>query len=117
MAEVLLRWLYALFVGINANFCLKCLITSSEKKDPGLNHGYAYFVKDTNFKKYLQEFLLHISNDISTCNNHDAIKSASARGEKGIAASGVGKVECACHNMKHPLFIGDLQKEEQYVLH
>ncbi|KAG6904713.1 hypothetical protein DXG01_007735, partial [Tephrocybe rancida] len=108
-------WLYALFVGIDANFRLKHLKTSTDERDLGLNCGYAYFVSDTEFKSYLATYGTLIKDDISTCNNHDAIKSASIHGGKGIDASRTGKTECACHNMKRPASIGDLQKGERYV--
>ncbi|KAF8066722.1 hypothetical protein FPV67DRAFT_1768075 [Lyophyllum atratum] len=109
------RWLYALFLGIDANFRLKRLKVSSAEHDPGLNHGYAYFVDDPKFKAYLQHYGPLIPDDISTCSNHDAIKSASIRGGKGVDASGVGKAECARHDMKRPVSVGDLQKGERYV--
>ncbi|KAG6907526.1 hypothetical protein DXG01_008615 [Tephrocybe rancida] len=108
-------WLYSLFVGIDANFRLKRLKTSTDERDPGLNRGYAYFVNDTEFKRYLDTYGEVIPDDISTCNNHDAIKSASIRGGKGIDASGTGKTECARHDMKRPVSVGDLQKGERYV--
>ncbi|KAG6877691.1 hypothetical protein C0992_009434 [Termitomyces sp. T32_za158] len=109
------QWLYSLFLGIDANFRLKRLNVSSQEQDPGLNHGYAYFVEESAFKSYLNRFGTLVPDDISTCNNHDAIKSASIRGGKGIDASGVGKVECARHDMKRPVSVGDLQKGERYV--
>ncbi|KAG6914351.1 hypothetical protein DXG01_000902 [Tephrocybe rancida] len=112
-APLHISWLYALFVGIDANFCLKRLNNSTQEKDPGLNRGHSYFVKEGNFKHYLEEFGPRIADDISTCNNHDAIKSASIQGGKGVEASGVGKTECARHDMKRPLSIGDLQKGER----
>ncbi|KAF8879143.1 hypothetical protein BD779DRAFT_1612947 [Infundibulicybe gibba] len=99
------KWRYALFLGIDANFRLKRLNVSNSERDPGLNHGYAYFVHDTAFKEFLKD----------TCNNHDAIKSASIRGGKGTAASGVGTIECSRHDMKRPVSLGDLQKGERYV--
>lgn len=107
------RWLYALFVGIDANFRLKRLKVSSTDRDPGLNHGYAYFVEDRQFKAYLNEYGPRVPDDVSTCNNHDAIKSASIRGGKGVDASGTGKTECARHDMKRPVSVGDLQKGER----
>ncbi|KAG6895616.1 hypothetical protein C0992_000364, partial [Termitomyces sp. T32_za158] len=109
------HWLYALFLGIDANFRLKRLKSSSDVVDPGLNHGYAYYVENTKFKAYLEEFGTKVEDDVSTCNNHDAIKSASIRGGKGVDASGVGKTECARHDMKRPISVGDLQKGERYV--
>ncbi|KAG6916283.1 hypothetical protein DXG01_007524 [Tephrocybe rancida] len=109
------EWLYSLFVGIDANFRLKRLNVSSEEQDPGLNRGFAYFVENTAFKRHIAKYDKVIKEDTSTCNNHDAIKSASIRGGKGIDASGTGKTECARHDMKRPASVGDLQKGERYV--
>jgi hypothetical protein len=33
----------------------------------------------------------------------------------GLAASGLGAVDCARHDMKRPLAVGDLLKGERYV--
>lgn len=108
-------WLYTLFVGIDANFRLKRLNVSSEARDPGLNHGYAYIVENNAFVKHLSEYDERVPNDKSTCNNHDAIKSSNMRGGKGTAASGLGTTECSRHDMKRPTAVGDLQKGERYV--
>jgi hypothetical protein len=50
------RWLYALFLGIDANFCLKRKNVSNDAVDPDLNKGCAYFVEEKEYKKYLAEF-------------------------------------------------------------
>ncbi|KAF8869244.1 hypothetical protein BD779DRAFT_1614570 [Infundibulicybe gibba] len=100
------RWRHALFLGIDANFRLKRL--NSQPR-------YAYFVHDATFNKFLNEYNKRIPDDTSTCSNHDAIKSASIRGGKGTAASGVGTIECSRHDMKRPVSLGDLQKGERYV--
>ena len=76
--------------------------------DPGLNHGFAYVVENKKFKNYLHEYNNRISDEKSTCNNHDAIKSASMQGGKGTDASGIGTTECSCHDMKQARAIGDL---------
>lgn len=89
---------------------------SSDERDPGLNHGYAYIVEHQSFEKYLEEYGERIPDDKSSCNNHDAIKSASMRGGKGTAASGLGTVECSRHDMKRPTAVGDLQKGERSVV-
>lgn len=34
---------------------------------------------------------------------------------KGLAATGVGAVDCARHDVKRPVAVGDLQKGERYV--
>lgn len=106
-------WLYALFVGIDANFRLKRLDVSSNENDPGLNEGSAYMVDEVAYKSFLATYDKEIENDVSTCNNHDAIKSAAIRGGKGVAASGVGTIICSWHDMKRPASVGDLQKGER----
>ena len=114
---LLFRWLYSLFVGIDANFRLKRMNVSSDERDPGLNHGFAYVVENKKFKTYLREYDNRIAEEKSTCNNHDAIKSASMRGGKGTDASGMGTTECSRHDMKRANAVGDLQKGERYVQH
>src|SRR6266704_731348 len=64
-------------VSMNANFRLKRVNVSSDERDPGLNHGFAYVVENTPFSTYLATYGEKIPDDKSTCNNHDAIKSAS----------------------------------------
>ncbi|KAM6503686.1 hypothetical protein JOM56_000629 [Amanita muscaria] len=109
------QWLYTLFLGLDANFRLKRLNISKNADDPDLNQGSAYFVNETSFQMYLQEYNSKIPNDRSTCSNYDAIKLASMRGGKGTATTGVGTVECIRHDMKRPASVGDLQKGERYV--
>ncbi|KAH9828984.1 uncharacterized protein C8Q71DRAFT_718824 [Rhodofomes roseus] len=108
-------WLYRLFLGIDANFRLKRKEVSTDVADPGLNHGYAYFVEEKAYKSHLQIHGKVEQKDVNTCNNHDAVKLANMRGIQGIAASGVGTVECVRHDMKRPCSVGDLQKGERYV--
>jgi hypothetical protein len=50
------RWLYALFLAMDANFRLSRHHVSSELRDPGLNKGCAYFVEHTQYRKYLEEY-------------------------------------------------------------
>ncbi|KAK0211960.1 hypothetical protein IW262DRAFT_1301412 [Armillaria fumosa] len=110
------RWLYRLFVAIDANFRLRRLNVSDELNDPSLNQGYAYFVEEEGFKAHLKEYGDIIpEEEKSTCNNHDAVKLANSRGGKGAAATGVGAVVCGRHDMKRPLSVGDLQKGERYL--
>ena len=89
---------------------------SSLQRDPGLSHGYAYVVEESSYKQYLKDFENKVSEEKSTCNNHDAIKSANMRGTLGTDASGARTVECTRHDMKRPTSVGDLQKGEWYVL-
>ncbi|SJL06441.1 uncharacterized protein ARMOST_09778 [Armillaria ostoyae] len=110
------RWLYRLFLAIDANFWLRRLNVSSDRSDPGLNLGYAYFVDETAFRNHIDMFGKVIpEEEKSTCNNHDAVKLANSRGGQGAAATGVGAVVCGRHDMKRPLSVGDLQKGERYL--
>ena len=49
-----LRWLYALFIAIDANFRLKRRAVSKDSVDPSLSQGWAYFVEETAYKLYLE---------------------------------------------------------------
>ena len=51
------RWLYSLFVAIDANFRLKRKAVSSDVIDPGLSRGWAYFVEETAYKSYLSKLI------------------------------------------------------------
>jgi hypothetical protein len=93
---------------MDACFCLKRKDTSSDKADPGLSHGFAYFVEEKKFKSYLVDHASEVEPK-STCSQHDAVNSADTRPGQGYAATGVATVECARHNMKRPLGVGDLQ--------
>ncbi|KAG6826212.1 hypothetical protein H0H92_000691 [Tricholoma furcatifolium] len=106
--------LYSLFLGIDANFRLKRKNVSSEKADPDLGGGFAYFVEDRAYKAYLEEH----KNDIepkSTCSRHDAVDLANSKPGVNYAATGIGTIECARHNMKRPCALGDLQVGKRYI--
>ena len=47
------RWLYTLFLAIDANFRLKRKVVSSDLGDPSLSQGWSYFVEESGFKSYL----------------------------------------------------------------
>lgn len=107
------RWLYRLFIGIDANFRVKRKLVSSDVVDPGLNNGIAYFVEEKAYKSFLSQFDNLAVNDASTCNNHDALAKASTKHAHGLAATGVATIECTRHDMKRPCSVGDLQKGER----
>ncbi|KAH7903909.1 hypothetical protein BJ138DRAFT_1019877, partial [Hygrophoropsis aurantiaca] len=108
------QWLYSVFVAIDANFRLKRFQVSSDAADPSLSRGWQYFVEDTQFKAHLAE-RIDEPQETSTCSGHKAVNTADTKSNKGLSATGVGAVDCACHNMKLPNGVGDLQKGERYV--
>ncbi|KAG1869297.1 hypothetical protein C8R48DRAFT_747082 [Suillus tomentosus] len=85
------RWLYALFVAINANFCLKRHIISKDSTDSGLSCGWVYFVNKTAYKVF------------------------DTRVSHGLAATGVGTIDYAQHNMKLPNGVRDLYRNMDYL--
>ncbi|KAG1851559.1 hypothetical protein C8R48DRAFT_750003 [Suillus tomentosus] len=113
-AEPNLKWRYALFIAIDANFRLKRKAVSSDRVDPGLNTGWAYFVDEREYKSYLNDRVTE-RQERSTCVSHNAVNMADTESSRGLAATGVGTVDCARHDMKRPNGVGDLQKGEKYL--
>jgi len=131
LLRLLQRYLHRLFLAIDANFRLKRKNVSSHEADPGLSNGWSYFVGESDYKDFLQAFgnlavqpvrfceLNHSSHphfflQRSTCSNHNAVNAE--RSMKGLAATGVGAVDCARHDVKHPVSVTDLHRGERYVL-
>ncbi|KAJ7928222.1 hypothetical protein B0H13DRAFT_2549726 [Mycena leptocephala] len=107
------KFLYALFLAIDANFRMKRKQVSSEEADPGLNLGSAFF---SDIKAYMQHVGEHWEEEQekSRCVSHDAVNQPDKEA-RGTASSGIGTVDCARHNMKRPNGVGDLQKGEWYI--
>ncbi|KAG2338570.1 hypothetical protein BDR05DRAFT_978103 [Suillus weaverae] len=108
------QWLYAIFVAIDANFQLKRCNISSDDTDPSLAKGWAYFVEEKGYKAFLAQHLGD-EQEKSTCSSHNAVNMADMKLSQGLAATGVGTVNCACHNMKRPNGVRDLQRGEKYI--
>ncbi|KAJ7170307.1 hypothetical protein C8R43DRAFT_1120735 [Mycena crocata] len=105
------QFLYALFLALDANFRLKRKDVSTEEKDPGLGDGLSF---------YSEVYMAHVAEhwdepqERSTCVSHDAVDKPD-REAHGTASSGISAVDCARHNMKRPLAVGDLQLGERYI--
>jgi hypothetical protein len=109
------RWKYALFIAIDANFRLKWKAVSSDTVDPSLNSGWAYFVEEAAYKSYLAN-QAGVKQDRSTCVSHNTVNMADTKSSHGLAATGVGAIDCARHEMKLANGVGDLQKGEKCVV-
>ncbi|KAF8874887.1 hypothetical protein CPB84DRAFT_1853471 [Gymnopilus junonius] len=107
------RFLYGLFIGLDANFRLKRKIVSSHAADPGLSQGWAYFVQEDEFKNFLHKYGKLIVQEPSKCSNHDAVNRE--RAMEGYAASGIATCDCTRHDMKRPNGVCDIQKGERYL--
>ncbi|KAG1760000.1 hypothetical protein EDD22DRAFT_980836 [Suillus occidentalis] len=108
------RWLYSLFLAIDTNFRLKRRFVSNDIKDPGLSHGWGYFVEEQQYKAYLHDHADEAP-EKSACVSHNAVNMADTKASKGLAATGVGSIVCAWHDMQLANGVGDLQKGEKYI--
>ncbi|KAF9487718.1 hypothetical protein BDN71DRAFT_1513702, partial [Pleurotus eryngii] len=107
-----LRFLYTLFVSVDANFRLKNCLCSNELVDAGLHTGLAYFVPQVSYKEHVMN---HVSQaDISSCSRFAALSRADSKSSTGLRYTGVGMCICARHELIRPLGVGDLQKGERY---
>ncbi|KAJ7105001.1 hypothetical protein C8R44DRAFT_545459, partial [Mycena epipterygia] len=107
------RFLYALFLAMDANFRLKRKDVSTEEKDPGLGKGWSFYCE---VKAYMTHVAAnwHQKQERSHCVAHDAVDKPD-REARGTASSGIGAINCARHNMKRPNAVGDLQLGERYL--
>lgn len=107
------RFIYTLFLALDACFRLKRLLVSSEKRDPGLGTGLAYFVEDIKYRKYL--LTVTDQKEISTCTGFAALDHANTDRGSGYATSGAGVCCCTRHELIEKNGVGDLQKGERSV--
>ncbi|KAJ7702503.1 hypothetical protein B0H16DRAFT_1483197 [Mycena metata] len=106
-------FIHALFVAMDTNFRLKRKDVSTEEKDPGLGNGWAFFCEVKTYMAHVKKNW-NQKQDRSHCVAHDAVDKPD-REARGTASSGIGAVDCARHNMKRPLSVGDLQLGERYL--
>ncbi|KAK7439555.1 hypothetical protein VKT23_017483 [Stygiomarasmius scandens] len=102
---------------MDANFHLVRLKVSSEDADPGLVHGYQYFVESNDFQEHLSKDYgskIKDNSDGKPCNNHKAVGHANMRREAGLCTTGVAATSCSRHGMKLPGSHVDLQVGERF---
>ncbi|KAJ7764813.1 hypothetical protein B0H16DRAFT_1310446 [Mycena metata] len=107
------RFLYVLFLALDACFRLKRRIISSELRDPGLGTGWAYFTENEPYRQYLLS--VTDQKEISTCSGLAALDYANTKFSRGYSSTGVGMGVCARHEFVQPNGVGDLQKGERYA--
>ncbi|KAF7358779.1 CxC2 domain-containing protein [Mycena sanguinolenta] len=99
------RFLYILFMALDACFRLKRRLVSSDLRDPGLGTGWAYFVENEPYRQYLLT--------VTDQNEATALDYANTKFSRGYSATGVGMGVCARHEFVQPNGVGDLQKGER----
>ncbi|KAJ7585546.1 hypothetical protein C8J56DRAFT_1052852 [Mycena floridula] len=106
------RFLYMLFIAMDANFRLKNRLWANARSDPPLGGGMAYQVEEKAYREHLENYVTE--EDISTCIAFAALAQKNTRLSTGLRSSGVGGCVCSRHELVRPLGIGDMQKGERY---
>ncbi|KAJ7936005.1 hypothetical protein B0H13DRAFT_2304071 [Mycena leptocephala] len=107
------RFLYILFLALDACFRLKRRLVSSELKDPSLGAGWGYVVENAAYRQHL--LTVTDQKEMSTCSGLAALDYANTKFSRGYSATGVGMGVCARHEFVQPNGVGDLQKGERYA--
>ncbi|KAJ7233795.1 hypothetical protein C8J57DRAFT_1249691 [Mycena rebaudengoi] len=107
------KFLYILFLALDACFRMKHGLVSSELKDPGLGTGWAYVLESAPYCKYLLTKTNQI--EMSTCSGLAALDHANTKFSRGYSSTGIGMGVCARHEFIQPTRVGDLQKGERYA--
>ncbi|KAJ7792665.1 hypothetical protein B0H14DRAFT_3094155 [Mycena olivaceomarginata] len=107
------RFIYTLFLALDAGFRLKRGLVSSELKDPGLGTGLAYLLENIPYREYL--LTVTDQKEMSTCSGLAALDYANTKFSRGYSTTGVGMGVCARHEFVQPNGVGDLQKGERFA--
>ncbi|KAJ6447458.1 hypothetical protein C8R45DRAFT_948522 [Mycena sanguinolenta] len=84
------RFLYVLFLALDACFRLKRQMISSEIKDPALGSGWAYVMETTPYRHYLLTVTDQNECQMSTCSGLAALDYANMKFLRGYSTTGVG---------------------------
>ncbi|KAJ7594166.1 hypothetical protein C8J56DRAFT_1043935 [Mycena floridula] len=106
------KFIYTLFIAVDACFRLKRKMVSSDMRDPGLGTGWAYFVEEAPYREYYKT--LGDQTEMNSCTGLSAVDHANTRFSRGYAVTGVGLALCARHEFIGKNGVGDLQKGEKY---
>ncbi|KAJ7444081.1 hypothetical protein B0H11DRAFT_1747673 [Mycena galericulata] len=107
------RFIYVLFLALDACFRLKRRMISSEMKDPGLGTGWAYVMENAPYRHFLRT--VTDQKEMSTCSGLAALDYANTKFSRGYSTTGVGMGVCARHEFVQPNGVGDLQKGERFA--
>ncbi|KAJ7853407.1 hypothetical protein B0H13DRAFT_2358947 [Mycena leptocephala] len=109
------RYIYFLFLVVDANFRLSNQNVSSEAADPVIGDGLGYFCKCEGPDGYKAHIEKNINEqEISNCSGFQAMFLANTKRIKGLRTTGIGGVTCSRHNMWQANGIGDLQVGEHF---
>ncbi|KAJ7782301.1 hypothetical protein DFH07DRAFT_764466 [Mycena maculata] len=103
------RKLYILFLALDACFCLKRQMVSSELRDPGLGTGWAYLVENGPYRS------VPALGDEAEGVVWPRLTMPTQSFSRGYSSTGVGMGVCARHEFVQANGVGDLQLGERYV--
>ncbi|KAJ7576776.1 hypothetical protein C8J56DRAFT_1007268 [Mycena floridula] len=89
------RFIYTLFIAVDACFHLKRKMVSSDAKDPGLGTGWVYFVEEPAYHTYYKT--LGDQTDMNSCTGLSAVDHANTHFSQSYAVMGVGLALCTRH--------------------
>ncbi|PPQ97896.1 hypothetical protein CVT26_013070 [Gymnopilus dilepis] len=108
-----MKFLYMVFICMDANFRLKNQLVSNYSQDPGLGIGWAYMVPRKPYEKYVLSKAS--DDDISTCVGFQALAKANSKYSVGLRYTGTNATVCGRSEMIFPLGVGNLHKGERYA--
>ena len=122
------RWLYSLFLAVDANFRLK--LKDRKIKDPEVGSGWTYFVENGKYTKHVSQAVhdVEVSSfcyggswcsricKVTSCgSDFHAVNQANRKSTKDYIASGIVACVCARHSLMMKNGVGDLQRGERYA--
>ncbi|PBK62350.1 hypothetical protein ARMSODRAFT_1024951 [Armillaria solidipes] len=109
------QYLFRLFVGMDANFCMKSRLRqwNKHKQDCPLYEGLGYQVLPKPYFEHLRNHVKEV--DISTCVAFAALMQKETKMSTGLRCTGVGACVCTRHELIRPTGVGDLLKGERYA--
>ena len=134
MLTSICRWLYSLFLAVDANFRLKLKERGIE--DPDIGSGWAYFVESRRYIEHLSQNTdvsqktsdVEVSDltfnsawhsfsiEVTGCSSDfHAVNQVNRKSKKAYAATGVVACVCARHSLMRKNGVGDLQRGERWV--
>ncbi|KAJ6451209.1 hypothetical protein C8R47DRAFT_998609, partial [Mycena vitilis] len=107
------RFLYTLYLALDACFRLKRRLISSELKDPDMGPGWAYLLNTMPYRDYLRT--VTNQKEMNSCSGLAALDYANTKFSRGYSTTGVGMGVCARHEFVQANGVGDLQRGERFA--
>ncbi|KAL1724984.1 hypothetical protein EV714DRAFT_277963 [Schizophyllum commune] len=107
------RYLYVLFIALDACFRLKRRKISNRERDPSLADGGSYMVESAPFEAYIKA--ADEQTDISTCTGLSAVDHANTKFSKGYSETGKAMGLCARHEFVQKNGVVPTQVGERYA--